>query len=717
MKKNNSKVNPMALKALEHLKRVKEEEDRIKAIQEEEERLIKEAEDKKAAEEKAIEDEKLRKKTVKQAKIAAQKEEGIYKTKNQKLKEKNMEEQRSRLISTSNVSNNIPVNNISVSNNIPVNNSEKNDLNCTNFRAPVICVMGHVDTGKTKLMDKLRNTNVQEGEVAGITQQIGATFIPKTNIFIKTHISIPGFLMIDTPGHEAFLNLRKRGTSLSDIVILVIDLVHGIEQQTIESIQLLKETNTKFIIALNKIDRLYQWNTIENRSIHDALENNELCIHEFNNRLYTIQGQLKEQGINSELYWKNDSINDTVSICPISAITGEGISNLLELLVTISETQIAEQITVSDKLKCIVMEKTVMDGVGVTVDVLLISGTLNKGDDILIRSSNGPIKTQIRNLLTPPPQCESRVATTFNNNSSLTGTIGFKLVAANLENILIGSYIMFDNNLDIKTNIEENVEKCIKTTFPLQNNGVLVYASSEGSLEALMHHLQVVCSPPVCVSTVYIGKVTKKHISKMIISNKTDYKEINTVLAFDVNIDDDAQELATKNNITILSDGTIYRLFSQYEKFRIDSENERKNVHRHLIVYPCIITILKDKIFRKKGPFIFGVKVIEGNLHINTPLIIPGKKLIIGKVISIQNEGNNIEIANKGLEVCIKIEDESQNNYMYGRQFDYTDTFISHVTRVSIDTMKTHFKNEITTEDGKLNNTGKLLKLLKEQLN
>jgi translation initiation factor 5B len=185
---------------------------------------------------------------------------------------------------------------------------------------------------KTKIMDKLRNTNVQENEIGGITQQIGATFIDYNNIIKRTNVksSIPGLLMIDTPGHEAFCNLRKRCSKYTDIVVLVIDIFSGLEPQTIESINLLVETNTFFIIALNKVDRLYGWNSIQDSSIIDALETNKnLCIDEFNNKLNIIKCQLQENSINSELYWNNNSIEDTISICPISALTGEGISNLL----------------------------------------------------------------------------------------------------------------------------------------------------------------------------------------------------------------------------------------------------------------------------------------------------------------------------------------------------------------------------------------------------
>lgn len=711
---NKTKTNPMALRALEHLRQVKEEEERIRAIQEEEDRKIQEEKDREAAIAKAIEDEKLRKKVAKQTKIAAQKEAGTYKTKSQKMKERKLDEQRSRQISTVSVINHIE--------DPDVVNTET--ISPIQFRSPITCIMGHVDTGKTKIMDKLRNTNVQEGEVAGITQQIGATFIPKTDIIRKMNnirdICIPGLLMIDTPGHESFSNLRKRGSSFADIVILVIDIVHGLEPQTIESLEILKETNTKFIIALNKIDRLYGWNSIQNNFIQNALEHNvNLCINEFNDRLFNIQGQLKEQGINSELYWKNDSVDDTISICPLSAITGEGIPDLLDIIVTISETTLTEQISVKEELKCIVMEKTAIDGIGITVDALLISGTLNIGTNIIIGTSNGSIKTQIRNLLTPPPNCESRVTTKYDKNTSLTGAIGFKLVAPNLESIILGSDILINHAVISNSDEEDlifssNVISVISPLYNLQENGVLVYASSEGSLEALIHHLQVVCSPPVPISAVYIGKVMKIHITKMTISNKTNYKEINTVLAFDVDVDEQAQILADANNITILTDQTIYRLFIQYNNFRLSSISQRKNMFRHLVVYPCILNILKDKIFNKKDPFIFGVKVVEGSLHVTTPLIVltDNNRLMIGRVTSIQINNNNIEIAEKNSEVCIKIESVEQCNYAYGRHFNHTNTIVSHVTKNSIAVMKEHFKDEITTNDGKLNNNGKLLKYL-----
>ena len=427
--KNLKKVNPVAELAKKRILEVEADRARIKALQDaEDERLRKEEEEIELAK-KAIEDEKLRKQKEKEDKIAAQKASGTFKTPAEKRKEKENREKANRLQIRP-----VSVPKLEL---VSISKSELK-LETLNLRAPIICIMGHVDVGKTSLLDNIRNTNVQEGEVGGITQQIGASFIPIETIQKRTgnnNIQVPGLLMIDTPGHEAFSNLRSRGTKLCDIAFIIIDLMHGIEPQTIESINILKENEIPFIIALNKVDRLFGWTSVPNRMIRDSLSVNHTCVSEFKNRLDGIILQINQLGINAKLFWENDSLEDTVSICPISAKTGEGVGDLLELLAITSQPVFEEE------LKCIVMEKTVQVGFGTVIDVIVINGTLKKNDKIIISTSDGPIETVIKNLLTTPPNRESRVKSEYIHNESVKGALGIKLIAPNLNNIIVGSQI------------------------------------------------------------------------------------------------------------------------------------------------------------------------------------------------------------------------------------------------------------------------------------
>lgn len=686
-----TKSNPLAKLAQERLKLIEEENARIKAEQDAEERKIKDEEEREAAKLKAIQDEKEKKKKKKNDKIEKKKLDGTFKTKSEKDKEQKNIERRQLIEKTCIIQDGkIITESIIRKDN---NQSKQNDIVDYNYRSPIVCIMGHVDTGKTKLLDKIRNSNVQEGEAGGITQQIGATFIPKESLLIKSNtqdIKIPGLLMIDTPGHEAFANLRLRGSSLCDIAIVVIDIVHGLEQQTIQSINILRESNIKFIFALNKIDRLYGWTSVENRNIEESLNENKLQLDEFNNRLNKINCDIMSLGINVKLFWENDSIEDTISICPISAITGEGICDLLSYVIKMSQDNLTEEIKIKDELKCVIMEKTITEGVGASIDAILINGSLKKGDIINFQTNDGISKTTIRNLLTPPPNKESRIKSEYIHHNFVKGSMGVKIVANDLDRAIVGSQIYFENEkIELKENISE---------FKLQSNGVTVFASTQGALEALIYFLQNECKPPVPVFEVYIGNIMKKHIDKMII-NKSDKKEFSTILAFNVNIVTNVEDFAKKNSVKIFNAEIIYHLFDQYTKYRNDIINERKIMYKSEAIFPCSLKILENNIFRKKNPLIFGVSVLDGNVRLGTP-IITDEKVIIGKVTGIRSNDKDIEIGKKGMEVCIKV--ENNDNIAFDRQFSHKNKLFSSISRNSINVLKEHFSDEITKDDAQL---------------
>ena len=173
------------------------------------------------------------------------------------------------------------------------------------IRQPIITVLGHVDHGKTSVLDYLRGTTLADREAGKITQHIGATEVPLDKIkescgelldLFKLEFNIPGLLFIDTPGHEAFSNLRKRGGSIADIAVLVIDINQGIQPQTRESIEILKSFKVPFIIAANKVDLITGWNSKDKIFIKNLKNQAENVTKYFNNNFYKILGNLSEMG-------------------------------------------------------------------------------------------------------------------------------------------------------------------------------------------------------------------------------------------------------------------------------------------------------------------------------------------------------------------------------------------------------------------------------------
>jgi translation initiation factor 5B len=582
----------------------------------------------------------------------------------------------------------------------------------TNLRSPISCIMGHVDTGKTKLLDKIRHTNVQEGEAGGITQQIGATQFSRETLSIQTYsmqavapfeIKVPGLLMIDTPGHEAFQNLRSRGSSLCDIAVLVVDLMHGLEPQTIESINILKKRRTPFIVALNKVDRCYGWKTMPDSPIQLALAAQDDNVKfEFKDRCERAIVQLMEQGLNAKLYWENDDPGHTVSVVPTSAVSGEGVPDLIRLLLVLTQERMTERLMFTDALQCTVLEVKAIEGLGHTIDVVLVNGSLNEGDTIVVSTMDGPVVTNIRALLTPPPNREMRIKSEYVHHATIQGAIGVKIVAPDISRVVAGTSVLVvrpeDDVEDVKECVQSDIANLMKG-LQTDHRGVTVHASTLGALEALLQFLREECKPPIPVSQVNIGPIHKKDVMRASIMHEKQLPEFATILAFDTGIDAEAREQAEELKVKVFFAEIIYHLFDQFSAYMRTFVEAKKAAASAVVVFPTVLKIFPNFVFNKKDPIVLGVEVMEGTLRLNTPLCVPNISLDVGRVTRMEINHKEVSVAKKGTQVAIRIENESNPTITFGRQFDHNNPLYSKISRQSIDACKEFFSDEMTKDD------------------
>lgn len=583
---------------------------------------------------------------------------------------------------------------------------KKNSTVVNELRSPICCILGHVDVGKTKLLDKIRKSNVQGGEAGGITQQIGATFFPidvlkkkmvVMNSYESHNFEVSGLLIIDTPGHESFSNLRSRGSSLCNIAILVVDLMHGLEQQTNESLRLLRDRKAPFVIALNKIDRLYGWKDYPDNSFRDSFTKQSKSVKiEFQNRLDKLKLSLSEQGLNSELYYENKNMSKYVSIIPTSAITGEGIPDLLWLILDLTHKRMSKQLMYLSKVEATILEVKLVEGFGYTIDVILSNGILREDDKIVLCGTNGPIVTHIRALLTPPPSSELRIKSEYNHNKVVKAAIGVKIAASNLEKAVAGSRLIVINQGD---DIEKAKDMVIEDFTSLldyidsSGKGVIVQASTLGSLEALLEFLK---SMKIPVMSIGLGPVYKREVLKATTMLEK-APEFAILLCFDVKIDKEAEQYAQEKNIKIFNADIIYHLFDSFTEYQNTLLEERRKKNQLDAVFPCVLQTVK--VINKRNPMIIGVDIIDGSIRIGTPICVvrvdPKIKqhnvFVLGRVTSLELNHKSLDFVKKGETsggVAMKLENSSTMQPVWGRHVFETDKLYSLITKKSIETLK-----------------------------
>ena len=566
------------------------------------------------------------------------------------------------------------------------------------FRQPIVVVLGHIDSGKTSLLDKIRGTAVQSREAGGITQHIGASFFPIEtledlcgNLLEKVggKIDIPGILVIDTPGHAVFTNLRNRGGSASDISILVIDAMKGIEVQTRESLDILRKRKVPFIIALNKLDTVPGWRP--SSSLTSSLKQlDESTRNNLDGRIYDVVGELSRHGIQSEAFYRLQDPQKQVAIVPVSAKTGEGIPELISLLIGLTQSYLKQKLTVSGNTRGIVLEVTEEPGLGDTANIILTDGILNKNDEIAVAKKEGAVLTKIKAIFMPKPLDEMRdPRDKFSPVNQVVAATGAKISTSDLEGVLGGSPIIGinDGNLDL---VKNEIESEIKSIFVETDNvGIIVKADTLGSLEAVVDTLK---ESNIAISTADTGMVSRKDVIKAQVITETD-KYLGSILAFGVKVLDDAKEEANKNGIRIFSQPVLYDLVDEYQDWVTSDKENMQRTELDSIILPCKFQLIKGMVFRRNGPAVCGVEILGGSLKQKSSIInSEGKE--VGVVKQIQDNGENIQNAPKGSEVAI-----SMNEPVIGRTIREGEILYSLPNDIGVRLLKDRYSDSLSEDE------------------
>ncbi len=548
------------------------------------------------------------------------------------------------------------------------------------IRQPVVVVLGHVDSGKTSLLDKIRGTAVQAHEAGGITQHIGASFFPPETLkdicgpLLKQlggAISVPGLLVIDTPGHEVFTNLRSRGGSAADISIVVVDSSRGFEIQTYESIDILKSRKVPFVIALNKIDMINGWRRGPNMFLGNSLKMQSKPVQdEVDNRVYNVMGSLSRLGFESEVFYRVKDFTREVAIVPVSARTGEGIPELIMVLVGLAQQYLRKRLVVTgDRPRGIVLEIKDEPGLGATANVILIDGVLKTGDRVVVGKRDEAIVTHVRAIFMPKPLDEIRdPRDRFTSVEKIGAAAGLKLATPDLEGTLAGSPLIGirpDDDVDeIKKAVYEEVSRAFIQT---DQTGIVLKSDTLGSLEALVEMLR---RRGVLIRTADIGHVTRRDVVEAeMVAEKDRYHGV--ILAFNVKVLPDAEAEIEQRNIRVFSNPVIYSLIEEYLQW---VEAERDAIERRefsSITPPCSFRILKGYIFRRSDPAVFGVEILKGRLKQKSDVMDEEGKTV-GVIKQIQEENKTLDEATMGAQVAV-----SMDGPTVGRQINEEDRLLT----------------------------------------
>ena len=548
------------------------------------------------------------------------------------------------------------------------------------LRQPIVSVLGHVDHGKTTLLDRIRGTSVAQREAGKITQHIGATEVPIDAIYricgnlIKKKFRVPGLLFIDTPGHEAFTTLRARGGALADLAVLIIDINEGLMPQTIESIKILRRYKTPFVIGANKIDLIFGWKNSEGEPFITAIKKQKAEVQEtVDEKIYSIVEKMYEMGFSAERYDRITDFTQNVAIIPLSAKLGIGIGDLLLVLVGLAQRFLEKDLrTEKGPGEGTILEVKEERGLGKTIDVIVYSGTFRKGDIIVVGSTGEPIVTKIKAILKPKPLDEMRdPRDRFLNVKEVHAAAGIKIAAPNLENALAGSPVLVVHN-----NLEELIERVKRETgihIELQEEGVIIKADALGSLEALAFELK---QEEIPIKKADIGDISKRDIIDAQTIGNPLYR---VILGFNVRVLPEAEKEASK--VKIITNNVVYKIIEDYLEWTEEKKMEMEKEKRMEITFPGKFKILPEYIFRLSKPAIVGIRVLGGRIRVGQRILREDGR-VVGRIKSIRKEDTSVIEAIMGEEVAVAIDDVTVGRQIKAGEIYYIEIPETHAKKL-----------------------------------
>ncbi len=569
------------------------------------------------------------------------------------------------------------------------------------LRQPIVCILGHVDHGKTSLLDSLRETRVAAREIGSITQHIGASEIPLEVVRefcagalkkMPLSFTIPGLLFIDTPGHDAFTNLRRRGGSIADIAVLVIDCTKGIEPQTIEAIEILKEYKTPFLVAFNKIDAISGWKPFKG-SFSDSINQQPPHVQQdLDTRIYSLIGNLYQYGFNAERFDRVSDFTKQIMIVPVSAKTKEGLSELLLYVAGLAQKFLEKRLELHESQPALgsVLEVKEERGLGTTLDVILYDGVLRAGGTIAFTTAEGPKTGKIKALLKPQALDEMRDPKhKFASVKEVAAASGIKISCEFADEAVAGSSVMGvtpENREEVLAKLGEELSGLV---FESESNGIVLKADSLGSLEAIT---RLFSAHGVPVKRAGIGKITKNDVTlaSAIASNNP---LLGVIFSFHQPADPDILKLAEQEGVNVFEESIIYNLLEGYDRWKFAEEAKTKKEAFTSLTLPAKIRIMEGHCFRISNPCIVGVEVLEGRVR-KGYVLINAKGETVASVKSIQADKKGVEEARKGQQMAMSLEGP-----VFGRQMCGGDELYSDISKEEMKVLETKYAAALTPEE------------------